>query len=63
MQVMVLLRVQQILLAFVPLCVVAVYLVQRVYLRTSRQLRVLELELQSTLFSSIIETVQGDSSV
>ncbi|POR33873.1 Uncharacterized protein TPAR_05932 [Tolypocladium paradoxum] len=42
-----------------PLCMVAVYFVQRAYLRTSRQLRVLELESQAALYSSFLETVEG----
>ncbi|KAL7898266.1 multidrug resistance-associated protein [Trichoderma sp. SZMC 28014] len=42
-----------------PICIVAVYFVQRTYLRTSRQLRVLELENQATLYQWVLETVEG----
>ncbi|KJZ76224.1 hypothetical protein HIM_04306 [Hirsutella minnesotensis 3608] len=58
-QVLVLSRVQQLMIVSFPLCVVAIYIVQRLYLRTSRQLRVLELESQSALSSSFLETVDG----
>jgi len=40
-----------------PLCVVIVYLIQKVYLRTSRQLRLLDLESQSAVYSSFLESV------
>ncbi|KAK1564091.1 P-loop containing nucleoside triphosphate hydrolase protein [Colletotrichum navitas] len=42
-----------------PLCTVAVYLVQKAYLRTSRQLRLLDLESQSAVYSSFLEAVEG----
>ncbi|KAF4922595.1 ABC transporter atnG [Colletotrichum viniferum] len=45
-------------LAF-PLVVVAIYIVQRVYLRTSRQLRLLDLESQSAVYSSFLESLDG----
>ncbi|KAF4811049.1 ABC transporter atnG [Colletotrichum siamense] len=45
-------------LAF-PLVVVAIYVVQRVYLRTSRQLRLLDLESQSAVYSSFLESLDG----
>ncbi len=56
-QILVLLKVQGLLIACVPLCAVVVFAVQRYYLRTSRQLRVMELESQAALFSSFLETV------
>lgn len=40
-----------------PACLLLVYFVQKVYLRTSRQLRFLELESRATLFSSFLESV------
>lgn len=41
-----------------PICVATVYLVQRIYLRTSRQLRLLDLESQSAVYSSFLESVR-----
>ena len=38
---------------------VAVYLLQKVYLRTSRQLRLLDLEAKSPLFTHFMETIEG----
>ncbi|KAI8239887.1 ABC transporter atnG [Colletotrichum sp. SAR 10_96] len=49
---------QMMTLAF-PLVVVAIYVVQRVYLRTSRQLRLLDLESQSAVYSSFLESLDG----
>ncbi|OAR05734.1 hypothetical protein LLEC1_03461 [Akanthomyces lecanii] len=43
----------------VPVCAVVVYFVQRVYLRTSRQLRVLDLEAKASLYSGFHETIDG----
>jgi ABC-type multidrug transport system fused ATPase/permease subunit len=43
----------------VPFCLGATWVLQRFYLRTSRQLRLLDLELKSPLFSSISETLEG----
>ncbi|KAK3388850.1 ABC transporter type 1, transmembrane domain-containing protein [Sordaria brevicollis] len=42
-----------------PICAIVVYVIQKVYLRTSRQLRLLELESRSAVNSSLMETVQG----
>ena len=47
------------LVAFVPFLGVVVYGIQKFYLRTSRQLRILDLELQSPLFSQFTETIEG----
>ncbi|KAB5542688.1 ABC transporter [Coniochaeta sp. 2T2.1] len=52
-------RAQKLTAATLPLCVAAVYLIQRVYLRTSRQLRLLDLESQSAVYSSFLESVEG----
>ncbi|KAK8006062.1 ABC transporter [Apiospora marii] len=42
-----------------PTCAVVVYVVQKLYLRTSRQLRYLELESRAGVFSSFLESVEG----
>ena len=57
-QIGLLVQVQRYLLLPLPVCIVAVYFVQKVYLRTSRQLRVLELESHSALYSWLLETVR-----
>lgn len=41
-----------------PACMIVVYIVQRVYLRTSKQLRLLELESRARVFSSFLESVR-----
>ncbi|KAK5657870.1 hypothetical protein OQA88_2418 [Cercophora sp. LCS_1] len=43
----------------IPLVAVAVYWLQRAYLPTSRQLRVLEIEAKAPLFSQLLETLAG----
>ncbi|KAI0531750.1 P-loop containing nucleoside triphosphate hydrolase protein [Xylaria digitata] len=45
--------------AVVPFVVFVLYLIQRFYLRTSRQLRLLELETSAPLFSHFIESLSG----
>ena len=45
--------------AAVPLCIVALLLIQLYYLRTSRQLRLLDIEAKAPLFSQFMETVDG----
>ncbi|KAI8944427.1 P-loop containing nucleoside triphosphate hydrolase protein [Xylaria longipes] len=42
-----------------PLVIFVLYLIQRFYLRTSRQLRLLELETSAPLFSHFIESLSG----
>ncbi|RAK75330.1 putative ABC transporter [Aspergillus fijiensis CBS 313.89] len=42
-----------------PACGLVVYFVQEVYLRTSRQLRLLELESRAGVFSSFLESIDG----
>ncbi|KUI63067.1 ATP-dependent bile acid permease [Cytospora mali] len=54
---------QKLLALTLPICVVTVYLVQKVYLRTSRQLRLLELESQSAVYSSFLESVEGIATI
>jgi ABC-type multidrug transport system fused ATPase/permease subunit len=45
--------------ALLPAIVAVVYPIQRYYLRTSRQVRLLDLEAKSPLFSNILETASG----
>ncbi|KAJ3575139.1 hypothetical protein NPX13_g4135 [Xylaria arbuscula] len=47
------------LVVSLPACIAVVYVIQKVYLRTSRQLRLLELEARAGVFSSFLETVEG----
>jgi hypothetical protein len=48
---------QKQILVTLPFCAMAVYFVQKIYLRTSRQLRFLELESRSAVYSSFLGTV------
>lgn len=59
MQAVLLLAAQPRMALTLPLCMAAVYVVQKRYLRTSRQLRWPELESRSAVSSSCLETVQG----
>ncbi|KAK3941519.1 P-loop containing nucleoside triphosphate hydrolase protein [Diplogelasinospora grovesii] len=59
MQASLLLAVQPWMSVTLPVCAAVVYIVQKVYLRTSRQLRLIELESRSAVYSSLLETVQG----
>jgi ABC-type multidrug transport system fused ATPase/permease subunit len=43
----------------IPFTLIAIYLIQDVYLKTSRQLRYLDLENKSPLYSHFIETLDG----
>lgn len=47
--------------ATVPFLIAAVYVLQKVYLRTSQQLRVLELETRGPLYANFLETLDGVS--
>lgn len=58
-QTCVLLASQPMMALSLPYTAGVVYVVQKVYLRTSRQLRLLELESRAAVFSSFLETVQG----
>lgn len=49
--------------AFLPLSFLALYLIQKYYLRTSRQMRYLDLEAKSPLYTQFTETVGGLSTV
>ena len=57
-QIWLLYSAQKLLTATLPLCVLVVYIVQRIYLRTSRQLRLLDLESQAAVYSSFLESVR-----
>ncbi|KAI1150041.1 ABC transporter-like protein [Nemania diffusa] len=59
MQIIVLCIAQKWLALFVPACGLVVYVVQKVYLRTSRQLRFLELQTRAQVFSSFLESIEG----
>jgi ATP-binding cassette, subfamily C (CFTR/MRP), member 1 len=43
----------------IPFVVAVVWTIQRLYLQTSRQLRILDIEVKSSLYSNFLETVQG----
>lgn len=47
----------------IPIVGLAVYFVQRAYLPTSRQLRVLEIEAKGPIFSHFLETIAGLSTI
>lgn len=47
----------------IPFLMVALYFLQRVYLRTSRQLRLLDLETRSPVYSHFLETLDGLSTI
>ncbi|KAI1135027.1 ABC transporter [Hypoxylon sp. FL0543] len=58
-QVILLFLAQKLLTLTLPVCLVIIYVVQKIYLRTSRQLRLLELESKSEVFIDFLETVDG----
>lgn len=47
----------------VPFLIVAVFVLQHFYLRTSRQMRLLDLECKSPLYSHFLDTVKGLATV
>lgn len=49
--------------ATIPLTVFALYWIQRFYLRTSRQIRLLDLESKSPLYKHFTETIEGISTI
>ncbi|KAL2127939.1 hypothetical protein VTI74DRAFT_9944 [Chaetomium olivicolor] len=59
MQVILLCITQKWLALSLPACAGLVYVVQKVYLRTSQQLRFLELESRAAVLSSFLESVDG----
>ncbi|KAJ5575262.1 P-loop containing nucleoside triphosphate hydrolase protein [Penicillium hetheringtonii] len=50
-------------IAVIPFCILAVYYVAQYYIRTSRQVRVLEIEAKGPLFSKFLETLSGLASI
>lgn len=58
-QIIVILAVQKYVSATLPVCAIITYFVQKIYLRTSRQLRVLEIEAKASLYSTFVETVSN----
>ncbi|KAK0640764.1 P-loop containing nucleoside triphosphate hydrolase protein [Cercophora newfieldiana] len=54
---------QKLMTLTLPICVATVYFVQKIYLRTSRQLRLLDLESQSAVYSSFLESVEGVTTI
>ncbi|KAI1293173.1 putative ABC transporter [Xylaria venustula] len=59
MQIIVLCMAEKWLVVYLPACTLLVYIVQKVYLRTSRQLRFLELQSQAGVFSNFLESIEG----
>ncbi|CZS88754.1 related to multidrug resistance protein [Rhynchosporium graminicola] len=59
MQVILLFHSQKLLAFSLPVSMLLVYIIQKLYLRTSRQLRFLELESQAAVFSSYLESLEG----
>lgn len=49
--------------AVIPICIIAVYYVATFYIRTSRQVRLLDIEMKAPLFSHFLETLSGLSSI
>jgi hypothetical protein len=58
-QIAILVSVQNALGIVVPFCLAIVYVIQKVYLRTSRQLRFLYLESQSAVYSGFLDAVSS----
>ncbi|KXL50255.1 MAG: hypothetical protein FE78DRAFT_533189 [Acidomyces sp. 'richmondensis'] len=59
MQIGLLLSVQPRLFLLLPIGAIVVYLVQKVYLSISRQVRLMDLEQRAGIYSSLIETIDG----
>lgn len=49
--------------AAIPLCIISLVLIQLYYLRTSRQLRLLDIEAKAPLFSHFLDTLDGISCI
>ncbi|KAJ5657351.1 ATP-binding cassette transporter [Penicillium longicatenatum] len=62
-QVVLILSVQPLMTATVPICFICVYFIQRVYLRTSKQLRYLDLESKSQVYTNMLDTVNGATTI
>ncbi|OQE44656.1 hypothetical protein PENCOP_c002G02557 [Penicillium coprophilum] len=59
MQLVLLVKIRPMMSLTVPVCAIGVYFIQRIYLRTSRQLRFLELESKSSLLTNFMDTANG----
>ncbi|KAG2005232.1 hypothetical protein GB937_008929 [Aspergillus fischeri] len=59
MQIILLYMAEKWLAVSLPACMLLVYVIQKVYLRTSRQLRFLELESRAGVFLSFLECIEG----
>jgi ATP-binding cassette, subfamily C (CFTR/MRP), member 1 len=57
MQIIILCGAERWLALCLPVCMLLIYFLQKIYLRTSRQLRFLELESRARVFSSFLEAV------
>lgn len=49
--------------AVIPVCILVIYYVAKFYVRTSRQLRLLDIEAKAPLFSQFLEALSGLSSI
>lgn len=47
----------------IPICIALLYIIQNYYLRTSRQLRLLDIEARAPLFTHFLETRDGVASI
>jgi ATP-binding cassette subfamily C (CFTR/MRP) protein 1 len=47
----------------IPLALAIIFVVQKIYLRTSRQLRFLDLEARSPVYTHFLETIDGLSTI
>ncbi|EHA21730.1 hypothetical protein ASPNIDRAFT_138704, partial [Aspergillus niger ATCC 1015] len=63
MQVALIVYVQPVMLVTIPPCYILVYLIQKVYLRTSRQLRFLDLDSRSQLYTNFLDTTRGVTTI
>ncbi|EHK26510.1 uncharacterized protein TRIVIDRAFT_188797 [Trichoderma virens Gv29-8] len=59
MQAALLFTAQKLLALSLPVCLFVVYIIQTIYLRTSRQLQLLELESRAAVFSSFLQSIEG----
>ncbi|KAJ6021160.1 ATP-binding cassette transporter [Penicillium herquei] len=62
-QAILILSVRPLMIATVPICFILVYFIQRIYLRTSKQLRFLDLDSKSYIYTSFFDTVNGASTI
>jgi ABC-type multidrug transport system fused ATPase/permease subunit len=49
--------------AVIPFCIIALWTIQAFYLRTSRQIRLLDLEAKAPLYAQFLETTEGLTTV